>query len=343
MSFEYPSGPEAEAAYDDYVKKHEEARKRRLAHNAELEPRLAAVKKIYDKEMSQIGHMQEGRRSLEAQAASLRHQRRIEQITGVDKQREEWERDYARRQGHPFSADARYAPDPTLPGGLGSGLGAVRDTIREFATEAAKASRVTGNDAWLFAIEQRVQEKLRGAFVMGQPEYKSFQGRLIERKSAMPAGQFEALVSVTNNEDLVGDIVQVHAFRRFLSDVAAGKAKTPALIWSHQLESGQTIGKVLDLQELEPGNPLLPADLQAAGYGALKLHAQINLRTARGRDAWESLREKEVSEFSFMYQVARDSIDKKGRRLLHDLYPIHEVSPVVLGANPLTRTLSLSD
>ena len=97
-------------------------------------------------------------------------------------------------------------------------------------------------------------------------------------------------------------------------------------------------GRVLDMVELEPGNPSLPADLQAKGYGGLKIVAQYNLKTQPGREAYEHVLAGDVADWSFMYESPVNELDSKGRRLLKEIYPVYEVSNVLVGMNQLTRT-----
>lgn len=173
--------------------------------------------------------------------------------------------------------------------------------------------------------------------------WKSFPALSTKAVEGAPAGTLEALVSVTGNEDLGGDVVMPGAFQSFINQVKAGSKRYPTLMYNHAVELGlaAVMGKVTDLEELQPGDYRMPAKLQGSGLGALKIRAQFNLKTSAGRDGYEHVLAGDVGQFSFMYFIGDSEIDPKGRRLLKAFSDIPECSVVLVGMNPLTQVLDV--
>jgi HK97 family phage prohead protease len=149
-------------------------------------------------------------------------------------------------------------------------------------------------------------------------------------------GIAEAIVSVTNIVDHVGDKIIPGAYAETL------KTRRPKVCWNHKWDN--TVGKVLEIVELMPGDPRLPDKLKTIGAGALKVKVQFNLNSTRGRDAWEDVKfYGEEGEWSIGYDVngpTGKSRNVGGVRELHQIN-LFEVSPVPFGAAPLTGTLAL--
>lgn len=143
-----------------------------------------------------------------------------------------------------------------------------------------------------------------------------------------------AFVSVIGNKDSVNDIIQPGAFDDYL------KVRKPKGVWSHDWD--KPVSKTLEIFEMKAGDPRLPIELQAAGYGALYVETQFNLKTQLGRDAFENVKfYDDEAEWSIGYVTHEEKYDTKQKaNLLHKI-ELFEYSPVLFGANPLTSTASI--
>ena len=104
------------------------------------------------------------------------------------------------------------------------------------------------------------------------------------------------------------------------------------------------IAKTLDAVELMPGDPRLPAKLQALGAGGLKVRMQFNMETQAGREAFSNVKfYEDHAEWSIGYVVpvgAAEIDTKTGIRRIKSL-DLFEYSPVLFGANSHTVTLDV--
>jgi HK97 family phage prohead protease len=158
-------------------------------------------------------------------------------------------------------------------------------------------------------------------------EHKAFNASI----KAEPEGIVEAIVSVFSNTDHAGEKVMPGAFIKSIS------GKLPKLVWQHDWKS--PVGKTLEMRELPPGDPRLPPKLSA--LGGLYAKGQLNLKTQRGKEAYEDLAFGAIDEFSIGYSVVKDSVEEKsGVRELHELL-LYEWSPVLVGMNSETELLGL--
>ena len=151
-------------------------------------------------------------------------------------------------------------------------------------------------------------------------------------------GIVEAIVSVTNIVDSVNDVIQPGAYKTTL------KKRNPKVVWSH--DTNIPVGKTLKVEELLPGDTRLPIDLLEKDAGALLVKMQFNLNTSRGKDAFYDVQFfGSEQEWSIGYSVpeGKSTMDQKsGIRYISSL-ELYEYSPVIFGAAPHTRTLSLKD
>lgn len=151
-------------------------------------------------------------------------------------------------------------------------------------------------------------------------------------------GIVEAIVSVTNVVDSVNDIIEPGAYARTL------KKRTPKGVWSH--DTNIPVAKTLSVVELLPKDPRLPADLLAQNAGALLVKMQFNMNTTRGRDAFYDVQfYGPEQEYSIGYSVGEGNYridEKSGIRYIKSL-ELYEYSPVIFGAAPNTRTLSIKE
>ena len=150
-------------------------------------------------------------------------------------------------------------------------------------------------------------------------------------------GIAEAIVSVTNIVDSVNDIIMPGAYKGTL------KRRNPKGVWSH--DTNIPIAKTLQVEELMPGDPRLPQDLILKNAGALLVRMQFNLNTSRGRDAFHDVQFfGPEQEWSIGYAVTegKSETGKDGIRRIKEL-ELYEYSPVIFGAAPHTRTLSIKE
>ena len=157
-----------------------------------------------------------------------------------------------------------------------------------------------------------------------------------------PEGIVEAIVAVTGVVDEVDDLVVPGAFAYTLSQ------RRPKVVDHHSWQNH--VGRVLHIEEWLPGDPRLPKRTKDGKpwpeeAGALVATMQYNLRSERGREAFEMVRfyaESNEAEYSIGYKVP----EGKGRRrrdgvrviLMVDLF---ELSHVLFGAAPLSMALSV--
>ncbi|MFJ9448167.1 HK97 family phage prohead protease, partial [Kitasatospora sp. NPDC101235] len=147
-------------------------------------------------------------------------------------------------------------------------------------------------------------------------------------------GQFTALVSVFNNEDSVGDVVQPGAFTKTLTEWAAKGDPIP-VIWSHDWgDPFSHVGIVLSAEETADGL-LVTGQIE---------DVDTNPKAAQ---VYRLLKGRRVTQFSFAYDVEEgawvegtdDQGDWYGYYELREL-TLYEVGPCLLGANQETELLA---
>lgn len=158
------------------------------------------------------------------------------------------------------------------------------------------------------------------------------------RRPTPQRGTCRAIFAVTGVVDDVNDLILPNAFTATL-------AKRPVKsVWHHKWED--PVGVVLEVDEWQPGDPRF-ADVPdwPAGAGALVANVAFNLRTRRGRDAYEQVKqwhEHNQAQFSIGYRVPKGGATRRsdGVRIIHTL-DLFEVSPVLHGAHSMTRALEV--
>jgi HK97 family phage prohead protease len=147
-------------------------------------------------------------------------------------------------------------------------------------------------------------------------------------------GIVECFAAAFGNKDSVGDIIVPGAFDASL------RRRRPRVVWGH--DWNHPIGKVLDIYEVAPGDPRLPAKMKQAGVGGLYVRVQFNLKSEKGRDAFQNVVFfGEDQEWSIGYKTLDSIYDNaKQANILREL-ELYEVSPVLHGANQLTATISI--
>ncbi len=161
------------------------------------------------------------------------------------------------------------------------------------------------------------------------------------RRTSNGKGIVRAIYAVTGVVDEVQDLILPGAFARTL---ARRRVKA---VWHHEWKD--PVGSVLDVEEWPPGDPRFASipggSVWPAGAGALVATVQYNLRTTRGRDAYEQVRQwhdNGEAQFSIGYKVPAGGASKRHDqvRIIHDL-DLYEISPVLHGAHPMTRSLEV--
>lgn len=156
-------------------------------------------------------------------------------------------------------------------------------------------------------------------------------------------GIVEAVIAVTGIKDEVNDIIVPGAFAKTL------EKRTPKGVWSHNWDS--PVSKTLQAVELLPGDSRLPKFMANGkawnpSAGALYIQCEFNMGTQRGRDAFADVKffggEQEWS-LGYNVPVGGAQIESKtGIRMINYL-DFFEYSPVLFGAMPEARTMSVKD
>jgi phage head maturation protease len=174
-------------------------------------------------------------------------------------------------------------------------------------------------------------------------EHKAVGVTGVKKMGAGDDGLVRAFVSVTGLKDNVNDIIEPGAYEKSLN------ARTPKGVWHHNWH--ESVSRTEAIKELAPGDPELPKTLPNGSEwpkeaGALRVDTRFNLKTQRGREAYEDvLFFGDQQEWSIGYNVpvGGATIDSKsGVRRIHTL-DLYEYSPVLFGAMPVARTGSVKE
>ncbi|AXI91318.1 hypothetical protein SAM9427_36730 (plasmid) [Streptomyces sp. ETH9427] len=154
-------------------------------------------------------------------------------------------------------------------------------------------------------------------------------------------GIVRAIYAVTGVVDDVEDLILPGAFTRTLN------SRRVKPVWHHDWK--EPVGSVLSVEEWMPGDPRFASipggAVWPAAAGALVATVQYNLRTTRGRDAYEQVmqwHENGEAQFSIGFKVPPGGASKRhdGVRIINDL-DLYEISPVLHGAHPMTRSIEV--
>lgn len=162
-------------------------------------------------------------------------------------------------------------------------------------------------------------------------EYKSIPAQIGVDEAQ---GIVECFVAGIGNKDSVGDICLPNCFSASL------RRRKPRVVWGHNWN--EPIGKVLEIYEVPPNDPRLPLKMKKAGIGGLFAKVQFNLRSERGREAFNNVAFfGEEQEWSIGYKTLDAVFDPVQQANLLKEVELYEVSPVLHGANQLTGTISI--
>lgn len=165
-------------------------------------------------------------------------------------------------------------------------------------------------------------------------DFKSF--TVAEVKAAGKTGEFEALVSVFGNVDRQGDRVIRGAFKR-----AIGEQPPPPVYFAHNwagMSPQPPIGETLDWSEGRDGLKVKGRLFVDEGDPTEGLARQV-YAAMKSRDG----RPPALRQFSFAYDVGKaEFVEEDGQQVreLKEIFPVHEVGPCPVGANPDTRLIS---
>src|ERR1051326_4479208 len=111
------------------------------------------------------------------------------------------------------------------------------------------------------------------------------------------AGVFEAIVSVFNNVDLIGDRVLPGAFQKSLRAWKQAGDPIP-VIFSHQWDNLDAhVGLVTEAEERPEG---------------LYVKAQLDMDEEYAARLWKKMSQRAIKEFSFAYDVVKERSAKDG-------------------------------
>ena len=147
-------------------------------------------------------------------------------------------------------------------------------------------------------------------------------------------GIVECFVAGIGNKDSVGDVCAPGAFSKSLL------RRKPRVVWGHNWND--PIGKVLEIYEVPPNDPRLPAKMRSAGIGGLYAKVQFNLMSEKGKEAFANVAFfGEEQEWSIGYKTINAKFDQQMQANVLYEVELYEVSPVLHGANQLTGTISV--
>jgi len=141
--------------------------------------------------------------------------------------------------------------------------------------------------------------------------------KILSTEEAGGEGIIEAYVSIFNNVDLVGDIIQQGAFAESLMK------KLPKGVWSHDWQA--PIALTLEAREDAKG---------------LYIKGQFILTVQKAQEAYDLIKAGVIDEFSIGFRVLDDEWKEDGTRVITKAR-LYEWSPVLVGANPDTELISV--
>src|SRR5262245_19208347 len=152
-------------------------------------------------------------------------------------------------------------------------------------------------------------------------------------------GIVEAIVNVGSVLDLQDDIMEPGCWNEVIKSMRAGDVSYPSVVWGH--DWNVITGKVLEAEEIPAGNSRLPAPIAKAGGTALRIVAQYNMETQRGREAFSDVKGGYVKQWSVGFEPDAKGVRfEKGIRLISKVGRWPEVSNVLIGASPGTQTVA---
>jgi HK97 family phage prohead protease len=150
-------------------------------------------------------------------------------------------------------------------------------------------------------------------------------------------GLVEAIVNTTGIEDLQSDVMEPGCWDELCKSMSLGETDYPSVLWGH--DWAIPVGKVLHAEELYPGDARLKAAKAKKGVGALRIIAQYNRETQRGREAYSDVKNGIIKQWSVGFMPAEGGHrHEKGLHFISKVGIWPEVSNVLIGASPGTYT-----
>lgn len=147
-------------------------------------------------------------------------------------------------------------------------------------------------------------------------------------------GIVECFAAGIGNKDRTGDIIVPGAFTKTLQTIK------PRVVWGH--DWNHPIGKVLEIYEVGPDDPRLPAKMRESRTGGLYCKVQFNLKSEKGREAFHQvLFFGAEQEWSIGYKTKDSEYDGRLQATLLKEIALYEISVVLHGANFMTGTISV--
>jgi HK97 family phage prohead protease len=150
-------------------------------------------------------------------------------------------------------------------------------------------------------------------------------------------GLVETVFSVTGNVDRQNDVIDPGAFGKAL----AAKSSVP-VVYAHKWDDlNAVLGKTVSWKELLAGDPALPESLRNKGLGGVKAIVQFDQETPAGRIAFTNVKNKNITEWSFAFDIDPDGAKSDGDvRHIKSISEVYEVTLALIGANPATTTMA---
>lgn len=145
--------------------------------------------------------------------------------------------------------------------------------------------------------------------------------------SSPGSGEFEALVSVYGNVDLIGDRVVAGAFDKSVEAWRESGDPIP-IVWSHAWDNPEAHIGFAD-----------PADVESTPDG-LVIKGRIDVDKPFARQVFDLMSARRVREWSFAYDVIDEAKADDGANDLRELALI-EAGPTLKGINPATDTIDV--
>jgi len=165
--------------------------------------------------------------------------------------------------------------------------------------------------------------------------------KTVAQADDLAEGEFEAIVSVFNTVDSVGDIVMPGAFKNTLAGFADNSAPVP-VVWSHDWKDPFShIGYSVSAEEVEAG---------------LKIRGKLDIHNnPKAAQVYRLLKGGRVRDFSFAYEIKDGGFrepdpdrEKDGALALDEMQPyelreleLFEVGPCLVGAHRDTELLDI--
>lgn len=151
-----------------------------------------------------------------------------------------------------------------------------------------------------------------------------------DERDGLADGEFIGYASIFGNVDSYGEVVAKGAFEKSLKEWSESGGVLPVL-WGHNMsDPDYNVGGVVSAAEDDRG---------------LKIHAQLDLDSPKGRQVYRLLKGGRVGQMSFAFDVVEKHDVKAGDGLPDhvslDEVKLYEVSVVPIGANQETEILAV--